>query len=608
MEKKRKKKGRPSLLDLQRRSLRLQKQLLQQEHQENKGNANPSPSPYLRFHSSNPSHGTSDGSPFHGVDGGRGEEDEESSGQGREKKLKLVLRLHENDDGDSRAGDSRAKNSHSDGSASESNVEGEASRKKRKIDAVRGDESLREKTGRQNPSSKATDRLHEGASDSGPTTPLPDEMLLVFVLDRLQKKDTYGVFSEPVDPSELPDYHEIIAHPMDFSTVRKRLSDGYYANLEMFEADVFLICSNAMRYNAPDTIYFRQARSIQELARKDFENLRQESSDDSEPETKSTKRGRPPSKNGTKKAGGRPAERSFYDLSRGVTLTDGGDSSHDLAKNGHGLKGGDWMTERLDRNGDSGSVKGALMRPGKKVPVLDENRRHTYEPPQLYPSVLATFDGEKRQLVPVEIRIEHAYARSLARFAANLGPAGWEIAARQIAKVLPLGTKFGRGWVGEQDAPQRHQQPHAAPWPEPPTDAAECSPPASVSPAGTRPRQPPFHGMNGLINNAALGFSLLQAGKTTRPAGPTAGAPAVSPPGAVHPALAAGARGEPERARLDWSSPSNAVGLSTTSQRASSLLQKPGSAPPDLNVRFQSAGWPPAAALDGQPPDLALQL
>lgn len=34
---------------------------------------------------------------------------------------------------------------------------------------------------------------------------------------------------------QLPDYHEIIAHPMDFSTVRKRLSDGYYANLEMFE-------------------------------------------------------------------------------------------------------------------------------------------------------------------------------------------------------------------------------------------------------------------------------------------------------------------------------------------------------------------------------------
>lgn len=112
--------------------------------------------------------------------------------------------------------------------------------------------------------------------------------------------------------------------------------------------------------NSPTIFFshaFPQARSIQELARKDFENLRQESSDDSDPETKSAKRGRPPSKNATKKAGGRPTERSFYDLSRGVTLADGGDSSHDLAKNGHGLKGGDWMTERFDRNGDSGVVE-----------------------------------------------------------------------------------------------------------------------------------------------------------------------------------------------------------------------------------------------------------
>ncbi|KAG8099856.1 hypothetical protein GUJ93_ZPchr0013g34778 [Zizania palustris] len=40
--------------------------------------------------------------------------------------------------------------------------------------------------------------------------------------------------------------------------------------------DVFLICSNAMQYNAPDTIYFRQAHSIQELARKKFQELRDE--------------------------------------------------------------------------------------------------------------------------------------------------------------------------------------------------------------------------------------------------------------------------------------------------------------------------------------------
>lgn len=34
---------------------------------------------------------------------------------------------------------------------------------------------------------------------------------------------------------QLPDYHDIIKHPMDFGTVRKNLEGGAYANLEQFE-------------------------------------------------------------------------------------------------------------------------------------------------------------------------------------------------------------------------------------------------------------------------------------------------------------------------------------------------------------------------------------
>lgn len=96
------------------------------------------------------------------------------------------------------------------------------------------------------------------------------------ILDKLQKKDTYGVFAEPVDLDELPDYHDVIEHPMDFGTVKRKLARNAYRSFEQFEDDVFLICSNAMLYNAPDTIYFRQAHSIQELARKKFQELRDE--------------------------------------------------------------------------------------------------------------------------------------------------------------------------------------------------------------------------------------------------------------------------------------------------------------------------------------------
>ncbi|KAL2319135.1 hypothetical protein Fmac_033011 [Flemingia macrophylla] len=51
-------------------------------------------------------------------------------------------------------------------------------------------------------------------------------------------KDTHGVFSEPVDPEELPDYHDIIKQPMDYGTVRKKLDKGLYPDLEQFEVGV----------------------------------------------------------------------------------------------------------------------------------------------------------------------------------------------------------------------------------------------------------------------------------------------------------------------------------------------------------------------------------
>lgn len=56
----------------------------------------------------------------------------------------------------------------------------------------------------------------------------------------------------------------------------------------------------------------------------------------------------------------------------------------------------------------------------------------------------------------VGLHSEHGYTRSLARFAANLGPVAWKIAAKRIERCLPAGLKFGPGWVVENDlAPQR---------------------------------------------------------------------------------------------------------------------------------------------------------
>ena len=51
------------------------------------------------------------------------------------------------------------------------------------------------------------------------------------------------------------------------------------------------------------------------------------------------------------------------------------------------------------------------------------------------------------------LHFEHSYARSLARFAAHLGPVVWKIASNKIQRTLPAGVvEFGPGWVGENEA------------------------------------------------------------------------------------------------------------------------------------------------------------
>lgn len=58
-------------------------------------------------------------------------------------------------------------------------------------------------------------------------------------------------FREPVDPLQLgiPDYHDIIKHPMDLSTIKNKLDTGQYPDPWSFVDDVWLMFDNAWLYN-----------------------------------------------------------------------------------------------------------------------------------------------------------------------------------------------------------------------------------------------------------------------------------------------------------------------------------------------------------------------
>ena len=49
---------------------------------------------------------------------------------------------------------------------------------------------------------------------------------------------------------------------MDFSTMRKKITQDEYSNLSEFRADCELMCENAMKYNRSETIYWQAAKKL----------------------------------------------------------------------------------------------------------------------------------------------------------------------------------------------------------------------------------------------------------------------------------------------------------------------------------------------------------
>ncbi|XP_051975847.1 bromodomain-containing protein 1-like isoform X1 [Xyrauchen texanus] len=93
-------------------------------------------------------------------------------------------------------------------------------------------------------------------------TPFP--VLLRAVLDQLQERDQTRIFAQPVSIEEVSDYLDHIKHPMDFSTMRKRIDTHGYNNLDEFEDDFNLIIYNCMKYNAKDTTFYRAALRLRD--------------------------------------------------------------------------------------------------------------------------------------------------------------------------------------------------------------------------------------------------------------------------------------------------------------------------------------------------------
>ncbi|RKP21841.1 Bromodomain-containing protein, partial [Rozella allomycis CSF55] len=74
-------------------------------------------------------------------------------------------------------------------------------------------------------------------------------------LTKKSYQDIAWPFLEPVDPIALgvPTYFDIIKHPMDLSTIKKKIDSREYRTSDEFHDDVLLMFNNCRTFNPPDS-------------------------------------------------------------------------------------------------------------------------------------------------------------------------------------------------------------------------------------------------------------------------------------------------------------------------------------------------------------------
>ncbi|XP_073799312.1 bromodomain-containing protein 4 isoform X2 [Danio rerio] len=122
------------------------------------------------------------------------------------------------------------------------------------------------------PKKEAPDSQHHWTAAPGTPSPKQQEQLRYcsgIVKDMFAKKHAAYAwpFYKPVDVDTLGlhDYHDIIKHPMDLSTIKDKLETRQYREAQEFAADVRLMFSNCYKYNPPDHEVVAMARKLQDV-------------------------------------------------------------------------------------------------------------------------------------------------------------------------------------------------------------------------------------------------------------------------------------------------------------------------------------------------------
>ncbi|CAO3612397.1 unnamed protein product [Mucor hiemalis] len=101
--------------------------------------------------------------------------------------------------------------------------------------------------------------------------PRKNDLQMKFCLQTLKElkktkyRDINYPFLQPVDVVALniPDYVNIVKHPMDLATIERKLTEGDYEQPEQFEQDIRLMFNNCYLYNPPTLPVHKMGRELE---------------------------------------------------------------------------------------------------------------------------------------------------------------------------------------------------------------------------------------------------------------------------------------------------------------------------------------------------------
>ncbi|KAI8877363.1 Bromodomain-containing protein [Backusella circina FSU 941] len=95
------------------------------------------------------------------------------------------------------------------------------------------------------------------------------------IMRNLKKHRDASAFLHPVDYVRLnvPDYPKIIKHPMDLSTVDRRLHANQYQKVEDFVEDIRLVFNNCFKFNGPEAMISMLCQNVESAFEKSLRQM-----------------------------------------------------------------------------------------------------------------------------------------------------------------------------------------------------------------------------------------------------------------------------------------------------------------------------------------------